>query len=76
MPRLDDNGRPPLVAAMQWVNQILTISLEMVLPAGVGYLLDNRWNTTPWLVAVGSVLGFVVAMRHLLKIAAAANRKN
>ena len=57
-----------MVAAMQWVSRITTVSLEMSLPAVLGYWLDGRWQTGPWLVVVGGVLGFVVAMRHLLEM--------
>jgi len=60
-----------MVVAMQWVSHITTISLEMALPPGLGYWLDEKWNTGPWLVIVGAVLGFSVAMKHLLQLASA-----
>lgn len=60
--------RPPLAVAMQWVSQITTVSLEMSLPALLGYWLDSKWQTEPWLVVVGGVLGFVVGIRHLLQM--------
>jgi len=68
VPDPPNDGRPPLVVAMQWVNQITTVSLEMALPAALGYWLDQKWQTEPWLVAVGAVLGFVTAMTHLLQL--------
>ena len=74
MRRSNGDSRPPLVVAIGWVQQITTISLEMALPAGVGYWLDRRWGTDPWLVSAGALLGFVVAMRHLLQLAARASR--
>ncbi len=61
---------------MQWVQQVTAVSLEMAVPAGLGYWLDNRWGTTPWLVVIGAVLGFIVAMRHLLEIAGRASKQN
>ena len=76
MPRSSGDDRPPLVIAMQWVQQVTAISLEMALPAGLGYWLDNRWGTSPWLVAVGAVFGFTVAMRHLLDLAGRASKQN
>ena len=59
-----------MVVAMQWVSQITTVSLEMALPAGLGYLADKRWGTEPWLICIGAILGFVVGLRHLLVMAA------
>lgn len=60
---------------MVWVNRLTSISLEMALPPFLGYWLDSRWGTKPWLVATGAVLGFTLAMWHLLKLAAEANGK-
>ena len=75
MPGPPKDKRPPLVVAFEWVMQITTVGLEMALPAGLGYLLDQRWSTGPWLVSCGAVVGFAVGMNHLLKIANAQDRK-
>lgn len=72
--RKDD--RPPLVIALAWVQQITAVALEMALPAWLGYWLDQRWGTEPWLVILGAALGFVVGMTHLMKFAASAQGKN
>jgi F0F1-type ATP synthase assembly protein I len=64
-----------MVVAMQWVNQITTVALEMVLPAGLGYWLDGRWGTEPWLLVVGAFLGPGVALRHLMQLARAEDEK-
>jgi len=63
-----------MVDAMYWVHQTTTVSLMMVVPACLGYWLDQRWDTQPWLVIVGAVLGFVTAMKQLLQLANSANR--
>jgi F0F1-type ATP synthase assembly protein I len=71
-----NDGRPPMVIAMWWVQQITSIAVEMALPAFLGHLADERWKTEPWLVAVGAFLGFAVAMLHLLKLAKQSARGN
>jgi F0F1-type ATP synthase assembly protein I len=71
-----NDDRPPMVVAMQWVSQITTIGLEMVLPAVLGIWLDKKWGTAPWLVIVGVLLGFVTGMYHLLQIVRSANSKS
>ncbi len=63
-----NDGRPPMVIAMWWVHQITTIAVEMALPAGLGHWADTHWGTEPWLVGVGALLGFAVAMLHLLRL--------
>ncbi len=57
-----------MVVATQWVSHITAVSLEMVLPALLGYWLDQRWKTDPWLVCIGALLGFIVGMKHLLQL--------
>lgn len=68
------NGQSTLAAAMVWVHRVTSVSLEMALPAGVGYYLDQRWSTDPWLVILGALLGFSLGMNHLLQIAAASGQ--
>lgn len=64
-----------MAVAMGLVHQVTTIALEMALPAGLGYWLDTKWGTDPWLVICGAVLGFIVAMTHLLQLAKASDAK-
>lgn len=53
----------------------MTISLEMALPAFIGHWLDRKWGTTPWLTALGAILGFITGMSHLLRMAKEAEQK-
>lgn len=76
MPAPRQNQRPPLVVAMEWVTQVTTISLEMSLPAAGGYWLDNKWGTAPWLMIIGAVGGFYVAMKHLLALSKATTKRS
>ena len=63
-----------MAVAMQWVSRITTVSLEMSLPAGLGYWLDRKFQTEPWLVVCGAVIGFTVGLTHLLQIVKAAEK--
>ena len=74
MPAPRQNSRPPLVVAMEWVTQVTTISLEMSLPAAGGYWLDKKWGTAPWLLIIGAIGGFYVAMKHLLALSKSAGK--
>lgn len=57
-----------------WASRITSLSLEFVVPALVGVFLDKRLGSSPWGVVVGSALGFLVGMIHLLRIARGPDR--
>ncbi|MCC6420880.1 MAG: AtpZ/AtpI family protein [Gemmataceae bacterium] len=44
------------------------VGLEMVVPIGVGYWLDNSFGWSPWGVTVGAILGLVLGLYHLVKL--------
>ena len=75
----DDNRaedkRPPVAVAMEWVSQITTVALMMVLPAGAGYWVDKRLGTDPWLLVFGAVGGLVIGMMQLLRMVDGLRRK-
>ncbi len=75
-PNPPQDERSPMAAALDWTARITTIGLEMALPAGGGYWLDQRFHTLPILSAVGALLGFAVGFYHLLKIARQESAKN
>ncbi|HAH46280.1 AtpZ/AtpI family protein [Gimesia sp.] len=75
MPRPDRQPRSSLAEAHQWVSRLTSVSLEMALPALLGHWLDGKWGTSPWLTAVGALLGFATGMIHLLHMAKEAERK-
>jgi F0F1-type ATP synthase assembly protein I len=42
------------------------VGMEMVLPIGVGLVLDHYLGCTPWLAVAGAVLGFTAGLAHLI----------
>jgi len=66
-PEPDD--RSPMAAAIEWSARLMTIGLEMALPAFGGYWLDHRFGTSPVFVVLGAMLGFALGMFHLMQIA-------
>jgi hypothetical protein len=70
----DQDERPPLVVAFEWVSKITTVALEMVLPGILGTWLDRRWGTK-FLALVGFALGLVVGIWHLLILTGTGNSK-
>ena len=45
------------------------VGLEMVAPIVVGVLIDNYFDSAPWGVAVGAVLGLAGGLWHLVVLA-------
>jgi F0F1-type ATP synthase assembly protein I len=60
--------RPPLVVAIEWASRVISISLEMALPALAGYWLDQRLGTKGLLMVLGVILGFCAGMWHLISL--------
>lgn len=63
-----NDDRPPLVLGMMWAYRVMSVGLEMALPAWLGSWLDKRWGTQPWMVTAGAVLGFTLGLMHLLSM--------
>ena len=63
------DDRSPMALAIEWSARLMTIGLEMALPAAGGYWLDLRIGTSPVIVILGTMLGFAAGMFHLMQIA-------
>ncbi|MCR4415844.1 MAG: AtpZ/AtpI family protein [Thermoguttaceae bacterium] len=60
---------------MGWATQITTIAMEMVVPAILGWWLDQRFGTRPVLVTVGGAIGLLSGLVHLLRVAKSAGNR-
>lgn len=58
--------REALAQAYVLAHQVFSIGLTAAVPAGIGYWCDRRWGTAPWLLIVGTVLGFVCMLSELI----------
>jgi F0F1-type ATP synthase assembly protein I len=43
--------------------------IEMVAPMGIGLWVDYQFETTPWGVVIGAIVGFVGGTAHLIIMA-------
>ena len=62
------DDRSPYALAMEWVSRITTIVIEMVLPAVIGYWIDQRLGTKVVFFTLGVVLGFTGGIWQLIKL--------
>ena len=49
--------------------RVMSVGIQMALPPAVGWWLDQRFATTPWLTLLGVALGFSSGLWELLKLA-------
>lgn len=64
-----DPPQTPLAVGFAWASRITTLALEFVLPSLAGWWIDGRLGSRPVAMILGTVLGFLVGMLHLLQIA-------
>jgi F0F1-type ATP synthase assembly protein I len=68
------DDRSPMAIAMSKVSEIITICLMMILPALIGYWLDQKLNTVLLLTIAGLAIGLVGAIYQLRRLVASLNR--
>lgn len=49
------------VAVLIWAQQISSAAIQVPLLTYGGFWLDQQWNTPPWLLLLGAVLGMCSA---------------
>ncbi len=65
----EDDDRSMVAQAWGWGYQVISISLEMVVPAILGLWIDRLIGTLPLLLILGAVFGMIAGMVHLLQFA-------
>ena len=64
-----EDGRSAQAKAYQWAMRIMTVSLEMVVPGVLGYvLLDRNLGTKGLFTLLGFGLGMTMGIFHLVKL--------
>jgi ATP synthase protein I len=63
------DSRSSLSVGWDWGTRVTSIGLEFGLPAFLGYGLDRWWGTNPWMTVAGALLGIVMGMSHVLRLA-------
>jgi hypothetical protein len=71
-----NDGRSPLSVGIEWSARVSTLGFEFGIPALLGHFLDQKLGTNPVGLLVGMVLGFVVGMMHILRIAKDGSKPN
>ena len=65
MPEPPRRDAPPTWIAMSGIG--FEFVAAVLLPGALGWWIDRMAGTTPWLMIVGGVLGFIVGLRLLMR---------
>ncbi len=61
-------SRPSLVSGAGYWLLAWTVPIAIGIGWGVGWWLDQRWGTEPWLQVVGFLLGAIAGLRQILQL--------
>lgn len=59
----------PSPRLLGWYYALAQVGLEMVVPIALGWWLDSKLGSEPWLLVVGVMLGLAVGIVHLVALA-------
>ena len=62
------DDRSPLAEAVAWSSVVTTVSLEMVVPALIGYWIDRQLGTVMVFLVLGAILGMTTGILHLVRL--------
>jgi ATP synthase protein I len=62
------DGRPPLVEAMRYTQAGLILIAPMLVLGGIGYWLDRRLRTAPWLLLAGLIVGMAAGFTSFVRL--------
>ena len=61
-----DNDTKKMIRTLGYVSSVgLSMGIAIALGAGIGYWLDKKFGTSPWLLLVFIGFGIVAAFRNL-----------
>ena len=69
----DRDGRSAMARGYVVASRVTSIGIQMAIPPAIGWWADEKFKTSPWLVILGAVLGFVISMLELVKLAKDSN---
>ena len=70
------DGRNAVARGYVLATRVSSIGMQMAFPPLIGWWLDARFKTTPWLLIIGALLGFAVSLLELIRLAKDSNSKS
>ena len=63
----EEEGRAPLAEALRYSQVGMVIVVPMVVLGGIGYALDRKLGSRPWLLLAGLVVGMAAGFWSFLR---------
>ena len=63
------DGRSDLARGYALASRATSIGIQMVIPPAAGWWADSRFKTEPWFLVSGTVLGFVILIVSVMRLA-------
>jgi F0F1-type ATP synthase assembly protein I len=60
--------REPTARELGYYVALAQTGIEMVVPAVIGFYLDDWLDTTPWITCFAAAFGFAAGLTHLIVI--------
>ena len=70
----DRDGRNSVARGYVVASRVMSIGMQMAVPPAIGWWADGKFNTAPWLLCLGAVIGFAVSMTELVQLARESNK--
>lgn len=64
----EPDGRSPLVDAMRYAQVGTMLVAPMLVLGGIGYALDRRFGSKPWLLLLGLLLGMAAGFANFFRL--------
>jgi F0F1-type ATP synthase assembly protein I len=65
----DRDGRNAVTRGYVLATRVTSIGMQMALPPAIGWWADKKFNTEPWLLCLGAILGLTISLIELVRLA-------
>lgn len=72
----DRDGRNAVARGYVIASRVTSIGMQMAIPPAIGWWADGKLNTAPWLLVLGTVMGFAVSLIEIVNLANASSKQN
>ena len=69
------DGRNSVARGYVLATRVTSIGMQMAFPPLIGWWVDSKFNTAPWLLILGAAMGFGVSLLELIRLAKDSNSK-